>query len=88
MQLSGSQQDMQQGDMMFTDDKGIISSIVYGPDQRTRITPGTRHALFTIYGTPGITADAIRQHLRDIERYARVIAPDAETEVLDVYCGD
>ena len=46
---------MKPGDMMICDARGIISSIVYGPDQRTRITPKTTRVLFTVYARPGST---------------------------------
>ena len=37
--LRGSPQTPKSGDMIISDGEGIISSIVYGPDQRTQITP-------------------------------------------------
>ena len=39
--------------MMFVDGEGIVSSIIYGPDRRTRMTDKTRNVIFTIYGVPG-----------------------------------
>ena len=39
--LNGQEEELLSGDMMISDLKGIISSIIYGPDQRTRIKPNT-----------------------------------------------
>src|SRR5262249_20960872 len=46
-------QQLKAGDMFIADREGIISSIVYGPDRRTRITPGTRNVIFTVYAPAG-----------------------------------
>jgi len=42
--------------MFIADGQGVISSIVYGPDRRTRITLATRNAVFTVYAPAGIGA--------------------------------
>ena len=53
---------MKAGDMMFVDGEGVLSSIIYGPDRRTRISGETRNVIFTIYGVPGIEPERIREH--------------------------
>jgi len=83
--LTGEEQTMKAGDMMISDKAGIISSVVYGPDQRTRIVPGTHNVLFTTYAPNGITHDAVRKHLHNIESNVLLVAPEAEVEMLDVY---
>ena len=83
--LTGEEQSMKAGDMMISDRAGIISSVVYGPDQRTRITPGTRNVIFTTYAPTGVTHDAVREHLQHIRSNILLITPEAETEMLDVY---
>lgn len=87
VRLNGQEQVLKAGDMFIADADGILSSIVYGPDRRTQITPATTRALFTVYAPPGIEAGAVRQHLHDIEAYARLIAPEAVTELLEVYAA-
>ena len=86
--INGQEQQLKAGDMYIADTQGVLSAVIYGPDQRTRIRPTTRRALFTVYAPPGIRAEAVRQHLTDIEAYARAIAPQAETELLHVYEAD
>jgi len=83
--INGQEQQLKAGDMFIADRQGVLSAVIYGPDQRTQIVAGTRRALFTVYAPPGIGEAAVGQHLQDIASYARLIAPEAETELLDVY---
>jgi len=83
--LRGDEQVLKAGDMMIGDGLGIISSIVYGPDQRTQITDGTRNVVFTVYAPPGIDGQIVTQHLQDIQEYVMVIAPQAQVDLLKVY---
>lgn len=84
VRITGQEQQLKAGDMFISDTQGVLSSVIYGPDQRTRIQPGTRRALFTVYAPPGIEPGAVLQHLLDIEDYVRLIAPQAKTELLQV----
>ena len=83
--LPGQEQLLKAGDMFMADRAGIISSILYGPDQRTRITPDTKNVLFTVYGTKGLEESLIRQHLEIMRDYVLIIAPQAEVKLLEVY---
>ncbi len=73
------------GDIMIMDGESVVSSILKGPDSRTRIGEKTRQALFTVYAPAGIDEKDIVRHLSDIESNVRVFSPDAETRVKDVY---
>jgi DNA/RNA-binding domain of Phe-tRNA-synthetase-like protein len=83
--MRGQLQQVKPGDMMIVDGKGIISNIIYGPDQRTQIQPGTRNVIYTTYAPPGISEQAVTEHVRDIEHYIRLFAPDAQTEMLQIF---
>ena len=48
VQLNGSEAGLEAGDMIMADATGIISSVLRGPDQRTRIGAGTRNVLFAV----------------------------------------
>ena len=85
--LSGQEQTLKLGDMMMADSQGVISSVVYGPDQRTRITPETRSVLYTVYAPAGIGAEAVRQHLEAIAADVALFSPRASVESLDVYAA-
>jgi DNA/RNA-binding domain of Phe-tRNA-synthetase-like protein len=83
--INGTKQDLKAGDMYMEDTVGIISVVVYGPDQRTRITPDTRAALFTTYAPPGVNVAAVQGHLEDIRENVLLVAPDARVERLETY---
>ena len=85
--LRGEEQVLKAGDMMISDQAGVISSILYGPDQRTQITPATRNAVFTVYAPPGIEEELVTAHLQHIQDNAMVFAPEAQMELLKVYNG-
>ncbi len=83
--LRGESQILKAGDMLIRDGQGIISSIIYGPDQRTQIRPETRNAIFTTYAPPGIPAEAVRRHLQELRQYVQLVAPQARIELLEVF---
>jgi len=83
--LRGEPQTPKAGDMMIVDGEGIISNIVYGPDQRTQITAGTRNVLFTVYAPTGIDTHLIENHLREIQQNVQLVAVDAQVELLEVF---
>jgi len=85
--LRGEEQVLKASDMMISDQIGIISSIVYGPDQRTQITPDTRNAIFTVYAPPGIDEQTVAHHLQEIKDNVMLFAPQAQVELLKVYKG-
>ena len=80
--LNGREQVLKAGDMRMRDAEGVISSVLYGPDQRTRITPETVAVLFAVYAPAGIGEAAVRRHLEEIQASVRLIAPEALTEAL------
>jgi DNA/RNA-binding domain of Phe-tRNA-synthetase-like protein len=75
-------------DMFIADAEGIISTVVYCPDHRTRITSKTNRAFFTVYAPPGIGEKAVDDHLRDIQTNVLLITPEAEVEFMEVYGTD
>lgn len=85
VRLNGQEQELKANDMMISDAQGILSSIIYGPDQRTKIMPSTTRVLFTVYGTPGINRLDLRKHLETIRENVIVVSPEAEVELLEVY---
>jgi DNA/RNA-binding domain of Phe-tRNA-synthetase-like protein len=71
--------------MLMADARGIISSVIHGPDQRTRLTEATREVLFAVYAPPGIGEAAVRRHLEELRATVSLVAPDAEVEACLVY---
>ena len=81
--MGGAERVLKEGDMRISDARGIISSIIYGPDDRTAIGPETTDLLFTVYAPAGIGTERVGSHLEDIRRYVTVVAPQAVTEALE-----
>jgi DNA/RNA-binding domain of Phe-tRNA-synthetase-like protein len=75
--INGHELETKAGDMMIVDTGGILSSIVYGPDQRTKITPFTNRVLFTVYAPTGINQQMLAAHLEDLKTYVQIINPEA-----------
>lgn len=88
VRINGQEQVLKPGDMMIADAKGVISSVLYGPDQRTQITSDTQQVFFTVYAPAGIGEQAVRQHLHDIQANVTLVAPEAEAMLLEVYVAD
>lgn len=83
--LNGKEQQVKAGDMILSDSAGIISSIIYGPDARTRLSSDTKQAVFTVYAPAGISRQSVLQHLADIHAYVRLIAPNVQTDLEEVF---
>jgi DNA/RNA-binding domain of Phe-tRNA-synthetase-like protein len=83
--LRGDPQTPKEGDMIIVDGEGIISNIIYGPDQRTQINPQTINVLFTVYAPAGIPVTDINDHLLEIQDNVLLFAPDAQLEMLKVF---
>ncbi len=82
--IRGREETCTGGDMMIVDGMGTVSSLLQGPDARTRIWPETTQVLFTTYAPQGIGADAVQAHLRELEEYVRLVSPEAATQAMEV----
>jgi DNA/RNA-binding domain of Phe-tRNA-synthetase-like protein len=80
--MNGVERALRRDDMMMRDRQGIISSVLQGPDQRTRITAETREVLFAAYAPAGVGERAVRDHLEDIRANVLCVAPGAKTELV------
>jgi len=83
--LNGQAQALKPGDMFISDQQGIISSIIYGPDRRTPITPVTRSVLFTVYAPRGIGRERVEAHLNDIRDHVTLVSPAARVTALELH---
>jgi DNA/RNA-binding domain of Phe-tRNA-synthetase-like protein len=83
--LRGQEQELKPGDMYIADQTGVISSIIYGPDQRTQIQAQTRNVMFTVYAPAGIPEESILAHLQEIQHNAQMVAPRAQVEMIRVF---
>jgi DNA/RNA-binding domain of Phe-tRNA-synthetase-like protein len=86
--LNGKEQLLKTDDMFMADAEGVISSVIYGPDRRTRITPETRQVFFGVYAVPGVANQTIQDHLEDIRDNIMIFAQEAEVDLLQVYATE
>jgi DNA/RNA-binding domain of Phe-tRNA-synthetase-like protein len=80
--MSGSERVLEAGDMTMVDGRGIVSSVLHGPDLRTRITADTREVLFAVYAPAGVGEAAVLDHLQDIRENVLLVAPQAATRLV------
>ncbi len=82
--MNGIPQNLKNNDMCMRDQQGYISSVIHGPDQRTRLSPTTSNALFVVYAPEGIQEELIKKHFSDIFRYVTLFSPVAYQEYLEI----
>ena len=82
--LRGDQVTCKSGDMLMADSQDVICSVIYGQDQRTRITQKTTHVLYVMYVPPGIDYDLIERHLQDLEKNVKLAFPAAHTRLHEI----
>jgi DNA/RNA-binding domain of Phe-tRNA-synthetase-like protein len=87
VRINGQEQELKPGDMIISDGVAVVSSVIYGPDKRTRIVPETRNVLFTTYGVPGVGERAVEQHLEGIVANVKLVSPDSVVEQMRVYAA-
>ena len=68
-------QKLKNNDVFATDGTSIISSVLYGPDSRTKITDKTKRYLFMCYSF-GLGHEEIESHMNYILSYLKILAKD------------
>ena len=85
LSISGKETAAVPGDLMICDGNSIISSILRGPDSKSRITAETTDVLFTLYAPPAVTNEYLTQTLSALAERISTGSPSAETICLQVY---
>ncbi len=85
--MNGEPQQLKAGDLFSADEAGVLSSVIYGPDRRTRIRPTTTAALFTTYGVPGISRDLVTAHLERLRDLLLILSPGSELVLLATHAA-
>lgn len=83
--IRGAEKNTIKGDMVMLDGTAVISSIILGPDSRTKLTPAVKDVLFAVYAPAEIERGIVLSHLKDIEDYVKTFSPDSVTELLEVF---
>lgn len=83
--INGREIQAKKGDMLIRDEKAPISTVIYGPDLRTRITRATNNVVYTVYVPKGIPGETTLNHLNNIGSLISKIYPSAETTHKGIY---
>ncbi len=83
--ISGNEVSTVKEDLMLTDSNEPISSILKGPDLKSRIKTATTEVLFSVYAPPGIEEGYIEESLLKLEKRIRALSPLSRTELLQVF---
>jgi DNA/RNA-binding domain of Phe-tRNA-synthetase-like protein len=78
--LSGKDQMLRADDLVVRDADGIIASVAYGPDARTRVRQDSGAAFFGAWCPAGIPAAAAQAHLERLAVLLRLESPEAVIE--------
>lgn len=78
--ISGKAQTPKPGDMIVRDAEGVIASVLYGPDFRTRLRAESSAALFGAWCPAGLTAARVAAHFDTLTRLLRQEWPDADID--------
>jgi DNA/RNA-binding domain of Phe-tRNA-synthetase-like protein len=82
--LSGKDQMLRSKDMVVRDAEGIIASVAYGPDARTRLREDSSAAFFGAWCPVGIPVAAVQAHLEQLAALLRREWPEAVIEALQI----
>jgi DNA/RNA-binding domain of Phe-tRNA-synthetase-like protein len=83
--INGKEQNTKPGDMLIKDSTGVISSIIHGPDARSRLSLTTQSVIFVVYAPAGIPRGSVQKHLSDIHAYVQRFSPEAQVSSTDIY---
>ncbi len=87
IQMNGRIITLKPNDMMMTDSRSVVCTIIYGQDQRTPISPQTRRALYVSYAPPGVSRESVQQQLDSIRANILLFAPKAGVEMVEIFSG-
>ena len=73
--LGGDEKTPPAGDLVMRDARGIVASVLLGPDARTSISTTTERALFVVYGPAGLPDQSIVRQLERLGSLARLACP-------------
>jgi DNA/RNA-binding domain of Phe-tRNA-synthetase-like protein len=84
-QMNGMIRALKPDDMMMSDGKGIVCTIIYGQDARTPVSPATRRALYVAYAPAGVLRATVQHQLDSIRDNILLVAHDAEVELIEIF---
>jgi DNA/RNA-binding domain of Phe-tRNA-synthetase-like protein len=84
--INDESQEIKKDDIVMRDGLGIIASVLYGPDNRTKIIPISKNIIYLVYFPFVATRNEIITILADLASYLRICeGPHAKIERMKIY---
>ncbi|OIO47876.1 MAG: hypothetical protein AUJ32_01890 [Parcubacteria group bacterium CG1_02_40_82] len=86
IKINDEKQELKKDDIVLRDGMGIIASVLYGPDNRTKIIPISKNIIYMAYFTFAVTRSEIIIVMADLAKYLRICeGPHANIERMKIY---
>ena len=84
--INDEDQEIKKDDIVLRDGLGIIASVLYGPDNRTKIIPISKNIIYMAYFPFTVTRNEIITIMSDLAKYLRICeGPHAKIERMIIY---
>jgi DNA/RNA-binding domain of Phe-tRNA-synthetase-like protein len=84
--INDEDQEIKKDDIVLRDSLGIIASVLYGPDNRTKIIPISKNIIYMVYFPFIVTRNEIITIMSDLAKYLRICeGPHAKIERMIIY---
>jgi DNA/RNA-binding domain of Phe-tRNA-synthetase-like protein len=86
VKINDEEQEIKKDDIVLRDSLGIIASVLFGPDSRTKIIPISKNIIYMAYFTFVVTRSEILAIMSDLAKYLRICeGPHAKIERMNIY---
>jgi len=86
LKINDEEQKIKEGDIILSDRQGIIASVLYGPDSRTKITPFLKNIIYMTYFIFPIAGRKIISIMDNLVNYLRIVeGPQVQIEKVKIY---
>jgi len=83
--FNGEQKSLKKDDLYIRDTKDIISNVLNGMDERTKVTPDTHTAMYNVYVPFYVDDKKILEHLDDMANYLKLNDESVIIEERSIY---
>jgi DNA/RNA-binding domain of Phe-tRNA-synthetase-like protein len=83
--FNGEQKQLKEDDLYIRDSKDLISNVLNGMDERTKVTADTQTALYTVYVPFTVKDEKVIEHLNDMVAYLKLNDESVTIEEISLY---
>ncbi len=83
LKINDEEQKIKEGDIILSDRQGIIASVLYGPDSRTKITPFSKNIIYMTYFIFSIGHSEVISIMSNLVDYLR-LAEDSSVQIDEI----